>query len=292
MAQQGVYETRKKDGSVYYRASLTYKSKHISLGSFSDAADAERAYRLACALLRTTAPVNDATSETPEKARHKNASVHMPDSYQIDEYDEYGHPLSFTKWVMLINLRDNRLYCNGPIYLRNKYFEYYLDLRTVLRFSADELFFYTHHTIQRRGNHLFFADFGMQTSVLSRYGIRSFAVPGRDYVFRNGDPLDFRSGNLVIVNRYAGVRSETLRGRQTFTARIHVNGDLVIGHYQTEREAAIAYNKAADMLNRAGVTTDYQQNYIEDMSDIEYRLTYEHTRLSGRFLRHVEAMRL
>ena len=34
----GVYQTSKKDGSLYYRASLTYHAKHISLGSSSDAA--------------------------------------------------------------------------------------------------------------------------------------------------------------------------------------------------------------------------------------------------------------
>lgn len=29
----GVYEARKKSGEIYYRASFTYKNKHISLGS-------------------------------------------------------------------------------------------------------------------------------------------------------------------------------------------------------------------------------------------------------------------
>ena len=30
----GVFSATKKDGTIYYRASLTYKTKHISLGSF------------------------------------------------------------------------------------------------------------------------------------------------------------------------------------------------------------------------------------------------------------------
>ena len=34
----GVYEARKKSGEIYYRASFTYKNKHISLGSSSDEA--------------------------------------------------------------------------------------------------------------------------------------------------------------------------------------------------------------------------------------------------------------
>ena len=33
---KGVYKTNKKDGSVYYRVSITYKNKHISIGSYDD----------------------------------------------------------------------------------------------------------------------------------------------------------------------------------------------------------------------------------------------------------------
>ena len=29
----GVYETTKKDGSIYYRSSITYHQKHISLAT-------------------------------------------------------------------------------------------------------------------------------------------------------------------------------------------------------------------------------------------------------------------
>ena len=76
----------------------------------------------------------------------------------------------------MINLRDNGIYCRGPIYLRNRYFEYYLDKDTILRFDASELFYYTHHSIQRRGGHLFVADYGSQLNVYARYGIKSFAV--------------------------------------------------------------------------------------------------------------------
>ena len=37
----GVYPACKKNGSIYYRASLTYRSKHISLGSADDEATAD-----------------------------------------------------------------------------------------------------------------------------------------------------------------------------------------------------------------------------------------------------------
>ena len=39
----GVSKTSKKDGSASYRASVTYKKKHISLGSFADEASAAAA---------------------------------------------------------------------------------------------------------------------------------------------------------------------------------------------------------------------------------------------------------
>ena len=40
----GVFSATKKDGTIYYRASLTYKTKHISLGSFSTMEEAHAAY--------------------------------------------------------------------------------------------------------------------------------------------------------------------------------------------------------------------------------------------------------
>lgn len=60
----------------------------------------------------------------------------------------------------------------------------------------------------RRGNHYFVSDYGMQLTLTSRYGIKNYAVPGRDYCFRNGDPTDFRRENLQIHNIYHGVRKQ------------------------------------------------------------------------------------
>ena len=53
MKQQlpGVYTAKRKDGTVYYRASLTYRNKHISLGSYDNPHDAHQAYTLAGVLL-------------------------------------------------------------------------------------------------------------------------------------------------------------------------------------------------------------------------------------------------
>ena len=44
MSLPGAFKAQKKDGTVYYRASVTYKNKHISLGSFAAETDASSAY--------------------------------------------------------------------------------------------------------------------------------------------------------------------------------------------------------------------------------------------------------
>ncbi|MBP5331314.1 MAG: hypothetical protein J6Y89_05635 [Lachnospiraceae bacterium] len=248
----GVFRAEKKNGSTYFRASVTYKGKHISLGSFDDENEAHRAYVNASALL----------------GRSENGSTGSQnlDISDVLSYETSGAPLSFSKWVMLINLRDNGIYCRGPIYLRTRYFDYYIDPRTILRFDAQELFYYTNHAIQRRGGHLFVSDYGSQLNILNRYGVPSYAVKGRDYYFKNGDEYDFRAGNIVIINRYHGVMNETVQGKPVYTARIHVNGDLIIGRYDEETDAAIAYNKAADTLRANGFTITYIDNYIDDIS--------------------------
>ncbi len=253
----GVYPAVKKDGTPYFRASLTYKSKHISLGSFDTEQSAHEAYLEGTRILKG--------EERPE----------------IIDYS--GSVLGFSKWVALINLRDNGIYCNGPIYLRHKYFEYYLDLDTILRFDASELFYYTNHSIQRRGEHLFVADYGAQMRINSRYGIRNYAVPGKDYYFKNSDRYDFRSGNIVIVNPYYGVRYETYRGKNVYTARVHINGDIVLGHFEEIEDAAIAYNKAADALERGGVRGNFNRNYLENLSQAEYMIRYKSIRFAGSF---------
>ena len=41
----GVYQAKKKNGTIYYRSSLTYRAKHISLGSYGTPESAHEAYR-------------------------------------------------------------------------------------------------------------------------------------------------------------------------------------------------------------------------------------------------------
>lgn len=256
----GVSIAQKKDNSIYYRASLTHKGKHISLGSFNSEADAHRCYLLARRILET----NDT---------------------QIDDYPG-AQIMQFEKWVILHNLRDNGIYFHTPIYLRPSFFLYYLSADCVLKFDKDDLFYYSSHKIMTRGNHLFVSDYGMQVNILNRYGIMNYAVPGRDYYFINKDEHDFRYSNISIVNRYRGVFEQPGIQKSTYTTRIHVKGKLKVGTYATETEAAIAYNKAIDLLRKNGIRKQFVPNFIEDISPKEYAEIYSTLEINPRILNY------
>ena len=255
----GVYLASTKNGEKYYRASVTYHGKHISLGSYASEDKANLAYLLAGEVLLETS------------------------SCKIDDYQKEC-PISFHKWVVLINFRDNRIYFKNPIYLRKRYFFYYIDEHTCLRFDAEDLFYYAHHKIMKRGGHLFVSDYGMQVNILSRYGIRNYAVAGRDYRFINGDGMDFSYHNIEIINSYHGVTRKMRNGKPQYQAKIHINGDYLIGCYSTEEEAAIAYNKAALYLKNKGLEKNFPQNFIEGMNEITYATAFQKIRISKKLL--------
>ncbi len=257
----GVYKTTKKNGEAYYKTSITYKNKHISLGSYSSENLASQAYGLATEILRNNL-------------------------YNIDDYD-VSTSLSFEKWVVLINVRDNGIYFKNPVYLKNRYFIYYINKDILLKFDVDDLFYYTHHKIMKRGGHLFVSDYGMQVNIMARYGIKNFAVSGRDFRFANGDETDYRYGNIEIINRYHGITKSFHKGMPIYTAKIHINGDYIIGRYPTEVEAAIAYNKAARLIQEKGVVKNFPENYISELGEIEYAKIYHTVRISKK-LRNYE----
>ena len=97
MAKSGVFQAKKKNGSVYYRSSVTYRSKHISLGSFATEQEAHLVYKEAKTLLETEEPL-------------------MPDDYDAVK----THFLPFSKWISLLNFKNNGYYIKTPIYLRSK----------------------------------------------------------------------------------------------------------------------------------------------------------------------------
>lgn len=196
------------------------------------------------------------------------------------------HILPFEKAIVLINFRDNNLYFKTPIYIKHRYFLYYLSPSYVLKFTADDLFYYANHKIMKRGGHLFVADFGMQVNILSRYGIKNFAVAGKDYLFVNGDNTDYRYENIEIINKYNGVSEITERGLSIYKAKIHINGDFIIGKYKTEIEAGIAYNKAVDCLLEKGLVKNFTKNYIVELSEEEYHKIYNEIKISNKILHY------
>ncbi len=259
----GVYSAKKKDGSQYFRSSITFNGKHISLGSYSTEEEAHNAYKNAFAIINTP-------------------------TITIDDYKSRKHNLSFSKWVVLVNYRDHGLYFKTPIYLKEKYFLYYLTTDTILKFDVDDLFYFSNHTIMQRGGYLFVADYGMQVNIQSRYGIKNFAVKGRDYIFKNGDDTDYRYGNIEIINRYHGVFKQ--QHGLKYETKIHINGDYIVGKYRTEIEAAIAYNKAVLTLKENNINKNYQLNYIDDLDEISYASLLHKVRISKKIRTYVENM--
>lgn len=156
--QTGVYSAKKKDGTVYYRANITYQTKHISLGSFSSEEDAHSAYLEACNLL-------------------ENEAVTL-----FNIHSQIRH-LSFDKAVCLLNFRDNHLYFHNPIYLRKGYFSYFLSDDMELKFDIDDLFYYAGHRIQKRQGHLFVSDYGMQYSICPATGSNPMQLPAETICF-------------------------------------------------------------------------------------------------------------
>ena len=94
---KGVYKTNKKDGSVYYRVSITYKNKHISIGSYDDENTASQVYCTACDIL------------------------FKPDIYYVNidlhtsSYAECHIDFPYSKFISLINFRVIPYYTKGTM---------------------------------------------------------------------------------------------------------------------------------------------------------------------------------
>ena len=259
----GVYLQKKKDQSPLYRASISLLGKRISLGSFETEQLAHEAYLEA----------------------HSLFSCEQSTTVLLEQYSSEQQILPFTKWVVLLNYRDNKIYIKTPIYLEKNFFTYYYSKEFHFKFDVDDLFYYSNHKIMKRGNHLYVADYGMQVNILSRYGIKNYAIAGKDFRFVNGDDTDYRYHNIEIINRYHGVTKQIIKGREMYVTKIHINGDFIVGRYQTENEAAAAYNRAAMLLQERGVNKNFPINYIEGISDIEYANLLTKVRISSKIRR-------
>ena len=143
---KGVFPATKKDGTIYYRTSINYSGKHISLGSFASEEMAHLAYKEASQTL------SDAVITIDNVYSHKNILPHE-------------------KIIILLNFRDNGLYFKNPIYLRKGYFSYFLSEHEELKFDIDDLFYYSSHKILKRQGHLYVNDYGMQITILNRNAV-------------------------------------------------------------------------------------------------------------------------
>lgn len=244
----GVTCAIKKDGTTYYRSSITIKKRHVSLGSFANAENAAKAYQEASSIIRKGA-------------------------YTIEDYNS-SFSLDFFKFVILLNYRNNGIYFKTPIYLQSSFFYYYLSPERYLIFDREDLFFYANHKLQIRGGYYFICDYGSQYSILSRYGIKRYAKKGIDYIFVNQNEDDFRYENIKVINDYMGVTMIQKEKQTLYECRIHIRGNTLVGRYTSKQEAAIAYNKAVDILKTAGSQKRYIKNYIPELSSAEYHTIY------------------
>lgn len=254
----GASPAYRKDHSLYYRASFTCHRKHISLGSYATMEEAHGAYEEANLLMQ-------------------NSDLSVA-GYKIRKY------LSFEKWIILCNLRDNGIYFSTPIYMRNNYFSYFLDEKTELKFSIDDLFYYSSHKIMKRKGHLFVSDYGMQVTILSRYGIKSYGIRGQDYLLLNNDPYDFRYENIEILNSYHGVQRTLYHHKMKYQSRIHIRGNYIIGYFSSALEAAIAYNKAVDFVKDRGCKKQFLPNYIDGIKPSQYAEIYHNIRIPEKIM--------
>lgn len=252
----GVTTAKKKDGTVYYRASMTLAGKHISLGSFSQAQKAGNAYETACRIMKKG-------------------------EYTLTDYDD-SFSLPFDKFIILMNYRNCGIYFKTPIYLHRGYFYYYLSPEQYLIFDREDLFFYANHKIQTRGGYYFIYNYGSQYSILSRYGIKNYAKCGTDYIFVNRNECDFRYENIKVINEYMGVTKITENENTYYECIIHIRGNNLVGRYNNKITAAIAYNKAADTLAANGIHKKYVKNYITEYDSKTYLEAYRSVSISER----------
>lgn len=249
---KGVYVYKTPAGATLYRASVTKSGRHISLGSYANEKKASDAYKCALKVL-------------------ENGSI------SLNDFQDFKS-LKYEKAVILINFRDNDIYFGTPIYLRKDYFNYHLSPDIIFSFDLDDLFYFSSHKISKRGGHYFVADYGSQISIGSRFGLKPYSVTGRDFNFINGDIYDYRRENLDIINSYYGVIPE----KKGYTARIHTSGYTKVGTYDSALEAAIAYNKAVDILKKSTNAKNFPENYIDEVSGKVYAEIYNSISINQR----------
>ena len=75
-----------------------------------------------------------------------------------------------------------------------------------------------------------------------------------------------------------------------YKVKIHINGNYTVGNYRTEEKAAIAYNKAADLAKKYGISKNFPTNYIDNYSPREYAEIYSKTKVSSKYLMYLSQL--
>ena len=226
-----------------------------------------------------------------EKAQEilAEAEALMQDPHHlIPDFSKYK--MDYKKVISLCNFRDNKKYIKNPIYIYTNYFHYYLSKDCILTFDLKELFYFSTYKIHKRGNYLYTQDNVSQKSILSRFGILNHSVVGKDYFFKNNDPYDFRKENLEIIKSYKGVTKKEKADGDIYIASIYIDSNLIIGYYASEIEAAIAYNKAIDLISDHTPQKLFTPNLIPYLTSDEYQSIYSSITVSPRLL-HLEHQR-
>lgn len=163
----------------------------------------------------------------------------------------------------------------------------------MLTFDIEDLFYYSGHKIMSRGGYFFVNELRYADQYFStlRYPQplrkrKRLFIPQR---WRTRFPLF----QCCHCQRYNGVEQIEKNGRILYKTRIHINGNYTIGTYTSENEAAIAYNRAIDLLaEQLPDFKNYTRNYIEGLSHIEYASIYNTVKISRRFRRYIEQLGL
>ena len=90
--------------------------------------------------------------------------------------------------------------------------------------------------------------------------------------------------SLIFIT--ASHESAKKNGQYLYTARIHIKGNYIIGRYNSEQEAAIAYNKAIDILKKNGVKKNYTANYIDGITPSKYAEIYNSISVSPKIVNY------
>ena len=88
------------------------------------------------------------------------------------------------------------------------------------------------------------------------------------------------------MNHYHGVQILEKCGNYSYIARIHINGYYKIGAYNSLIEAAIAYNKAIDILRKNGLSKNFNPNYITEISASTYADIYSNIKISTKIINY------